>query len=163
MNSNVPSALSMKFAHECRIVVWTFSPPRCVLISPLGDVFSSYGFLLDQSELTHHLLKKGRKEIQILSGGKVWNMLSLPKRCIAQHAGFVGEWVKNDVSFFVIHQYFHPRQEKTVLSKLVSKDMFYFSTSSHFLIAACYSWIFFSSCFFRRHKGDFVLLFTGCC
>lgn len=62
-----------------------------MLISPLGDVFSNYGFLLGQSELSQHLLEKGRKEIRILSGGKVLNMLSMPTRCVAQHAGLVGE------------------------------------------------------------------------
>lgn len=183
----------MKFAHECKFVVWTFSPPKPVLISSLGDIFSKYGFL---SALTHCLLKKGRKEIQILSGGRVLNMLSMPTRCIDQHAGLVGEQVKNDVYFFVIHQDFHPRQVKTVLSKQVSENIFYLSTTSHSLIkriccsenchtrlyfwscwdlgtidslnlskciASCYSQIFFSSCFVRWHKWDFMLLFTGCC
>lgn len=120
----------MRFVHECKIVVWTFSPLKPVLISLLGDVFPNYGFLLGQNELTEHLLEKGRKEIQILRGGKVLNMLSMPTRCIAQHAGLVGEQVKN-VSFFVIHQHFHRRQVKTVQSKQVYENMFYLPTSSH--------------------------------
>lgn len=118
----------MKCVHECKIAFWTFSPPKSVLVSPLGDIFSNYGILLGQSELTQHLFEKGRKEIQILSGGKLLNMLSMP-RCIAQHAGLVGEQVKNYVSFFVVPQHFHPRQVKTVLSKQVSENMFYLSAA----------------------------------
>lgn len=120
----------MKFVHECKVVVWTFFPPKLVPVSPLGDVFSDC-FLLNQSEFTKHLLEKGRNEIRILCGGKVLNMLSMPTRCIAQHAGLMGEQVKNDVSFFVIHQHFHPREVKTVLSKQVSENMLYLSTRTH--------------------------------
>lgn len=113
----------MKFVHECKIVVWKFYPPKCVLISSLGDVISNYGFLLGQSELTQHLLEKGRKEIKILSGGKV---LEHAFHANKMHTGLVGEQVKKDVSFFVIHQHFHPRQVKTVQSKQVSENIFIF-------------------------------------
>jgi len=100
----------------------------------LGISFSSYclslqaSFCVRQNELTAHFvrysLKKGRKKIQILSGSGVLNMLYMPTRCTAQHAGLMGQHVKNDVSFFVIHQYFHSRLEKSILSKQVPEVLF---------------------------------------